>query len=214
MAVFARGAGRPAMNLYLARHGETQANRDGVYCGVSDLPLTPQGRWQAHRVAWQMAEIPFERVLTSRLRRSRETAAIICPGTAPEVWGEWDEMNFGAWELRHHRDLRTQDPVRYAAWCDDWQHALPPGGEGFQQFAQRIALATARLCGLEDAGNILLVAHQGVLGVLLANLLGLPPTAMWHFPFRQDAFSQVQVTAGFCAVNRLNDSGRATTPER
>ncbi|NDL63169.1 histidine phosphatase family protein [Acerihabitans arboris] len=202
------------MNLYLARHGETRANRDGVYCGVSDLPLTQQGRWQAHRVAWQLADIPFGRVLTSRLRRSRETAAILCPGTAPEAWPEWDEMNFGEWELRHHRDLRAQDPVRYAAWCDDWQHAPPPGGEGFQEFARRVERASARLRGQADDGNILLVAHQGVLGVLLATLLGLPPTAMWHFPFRQDAFTQVRLDHGFCVLNRLNDGGRATMPAR
>ncbi|WP_413730448.1 adenosylcobalamin/alpha-ribazole phosphatase [Sodalis sp. RH22] len=202
------------MRLYLVRHGETQANRDGVYCGVSDVVLTPKGRFQAHRVAWQLAEIPFGRVLTSRLRRSRETADIIRPGMPPEAWQEWDEMNFGAWELRHHRDLATQDPQRYAAWCDDWQHVAPPGGEGFQAFARRVGLAAARLREQDGADAILLVAHQGVLGVLLATLLGMPPAAMWHFPFRQDAFTQVTLNDGFCVLNQLNDSGRAMMPAR
>ncbi|HEY0208193.1 histidine phosphatase family protein [Acerihabitans sp.] len=202
------------MNLYLVRHGETQANRDGVYCGLSDLALTPKGRVQARRVARQLAGVTFGRVLTSRLQRSIETAGIICPSAPPEAWPEWDEMDFGEWELRHHHDLRTQDPRRYAAWCDDWQHVAPPGGEGFQTFARRVGQAAARLGEQDGAHAILLVAHQGVLGVLLATLLGLPPSAMWHFPFRQDAYTRVTLNDGFCVLNHLNDSGRATRPDR
>lgn len=198
------------MNLYLVRHGETQANRDGVYCGASDLPLTQRGGWQAHRVAWQLADVPFDRVLVSRLRRTGDTARILCAQMTPEAWPEWDEMNFGQWELRHHRDLRQQDAERYAAWCDDWQHAVPPEGEGFQAFAQRVMAAAARLHEPQFHGNTLLVAHQGVLGVLLATLLGLPPAAMWHFPFQQDAFTQVTLNEGFCVLKHANDRGRAT----
>ncbi|WP_413738885.1 histidine phosphatase family protein [Sodalis sp. RH21] len=202
------------MNLFLVRHGETQANCDGVYCGASDLPLTQRGRWQAHRVAWQLAEIRFDRILISRLKRSRETAQILRPQVEPECWAQWDEMDFGEWELRHHRDLRLDDAERYAAWCDDWQHVLPPGGEGFQSFSQRVVAATGRLRGQEQPGDILLVAHQGVLGIVLATLLGLPPTAMWHFPFQQDAFTQVSLDEGFCVLKHVNDSGRALVAGR
>ncbi|WP_413740989.1 adenosylcobalamin/alpha-ribazole phosphatase [Sodalis sp. RH15] len=199
------------MNLYLVRHGETQANYDGVYCGLSDLPLTQNGRWQAQHVAWQLAEVPFEMIAASALRRTRETANILRPHLEPQCSPEWNEMAFGEWELRHHHDLRREDPERYRAWCDDWRHTVPPGGEGFQEFSRRVVDATARLTG-EQAGNILLVAHQGVLSILLATLLGLPPDAMWHFRFRQNAFSQVTLTDGFCVLTCLNDSGRKTAP--
>lgn len=198
------------MNLYLVRHGETQANCDGVYCGSSDLALTQNGRWQAQRVAWQLAEVPFDRILTSQLRRTRETAAFVRPDCQPEGQPAWNEMSFGEWELRHHRDLRQDDPKRYQAWVDDWQHTPPPGGESFTDFSRRVIDATRNLIRDERPGNTLLVAHQGVLSVMLATLLGLPATAMWHFAFRQDAYAQLTLTEGFCVVNRLNDSGRKT----
>ncbi len=198
------------MNLYLVRHGETQANYDGVYCGISDLSLTQNGRWQARHVAWQLAEVPFHRILVSGLRRTRETAQILRPDRQPECWPDWNEMHFGEWELRHHHDLRRDDPERYGAWCDDWQHTVPPGGESFQDFSRRVTDATGRLIGDEQPGNTLLVAHQGVLSILLATLLGLPPDAMWHFAIHQNAFSQVTLTGGFCVLTCLNDSGRKT----
>ncbi|WP_213989564.1 adenosylcobalamin/alpha-ribazole phosphatase [Sodalis sp. dw_96] len=198
------------MNLYLVRHGETQANYDGVYCGLSDISLTQNGRWQSQHVAWQLSEVPFDRILVSALRRTRETATILRPDQQPESSPEWNEMAFGEWELRHHHDLRRDDPERYRAWCDDWQHAVPPGGDSFQDFSRRVMDATKRLIDDPQTGNILLVAHQGVLSILLATLLGLPPDAMWHFRFRQNAFSQVTLTDGFCVVTCLNDSGRKT----
>jgi len=202
------------MNLYLVRHGETQANVDGVYCGVSDLALTQRGQWQAHRLAWQLAAISFERILTSRLRRSQETAQILRPQATTETWPQLDEMDFGQWELRHHRDLKHQDAERYAAWCTDWQYAMPPDGEGFQAFSQRVVAVTDRLRQLDGAGNTLLVAHQGVLGIILATLLGLPPAAMWHFTFQQDAFTQVAINEGFCVLKQANDSGRVLMADR
>ncbi|XBS68157.1 histidine phosphatase family protein [Acerihabitans sp. KWT182] len=85
-----------------------------------------------------------------------------------------------------------------------------PGGEGFQDFSRRVIDATARLTDDDPAGNTLLVAHQGVLSILLATLLGLPPDAMWHFTFRQNAYSLVTLTKGYCVVTCLNDSGRKT----
>lgn len=197
------------MNLYLARHGETQANVDGVYCGSSDLPLIPQGRFQAHHIAWQLAAIPFQQVLTSTLTRARETAGIVCPHIPLEPSADWDEMHFGAWELRHHRDLRAQDAERYAAWCSDWRQVTPPGGEGFQTFAERVSRAAGRLEKEARHDTILLVAHQGVLAVLLATLLRLPPAALWHFSFRHDAYTRLELRQGFCVIKRLNDSGRA-----
>ena len=35
------------MKLYLIRHGQTQANVKGVFCGSSDIALTAEGEQQA-----------------------------------------------------------------------------------------------------------------------------------------------------------------------
>ncbi|TKI08027.1 alpha-ribazole phosphatase [Martelella alba] len=196
------------MNLYLVRHGETQANCDGVYCGVSDVPLTARGRRQAAQVARQLAGVRFDRVLASGLRRTQETAQILCPDSPPECRPIWNEMDFGEWELRHHRDLRREDAIRYRAWCDDWQQTVPPGGESFPAFSRRVAGAAGELARENPAGTLLLVGHQGVLSLLLAVLLGLPPAGMWHFTFRQDAYSRLRFADGFCVVTCLNDGGR------
>ena len=65
--------------------------------------------------------------------------------------------------MRHHRDLMQEDAENYSAWCNDWQHAIPTNGEGFQAFSQRVERFIARLSEYQHYQNILVVSHQGVL---------------------------------------------------
>ena len=73
------------MELYLVRHGQTQANLDGVYCGSSDLALTSLGEQQAKAVEAQLASLSFDAVYTSRLRRTQQTARHILGAEAEFV---------------------------------------------------------------------------------------------------------------------------------
>lgn len=73
------------MELYLVRHGQTQANLDGVYCGSSDLALTALGEQQADAVAAQLAGVSFDVVYTSGLQRTHQTAQRILGADAEFV---------------------------------------------------------------------------------------------------------------------------------
>ena len=65
------------MKLYIIRHGETKLNALGRLQGWTDEPLNQNGKDLAIITGEALKEIPFDLVITSPLKRARETAEII-----------------------------------------------------------------------------------------------------------------------------------------
>jgi len=193
------------MKLWLVRHGETEANVAGLYSGHAPTPLTEQGQMQAHRLGNMLNQVPFDRVLCSELERTQHTARLLLGERqiplAPHSL--LNEMFFGDWEMRHHRDLQVEDKANYDAWCADWQHAAPTNGESFPAFSQRVKAFADELAEYSDT-NLLIVSHQGVLSLLTALLLGMPTASMWHFRIDHGAWSVIDITAQFATLRVLN----------
>ena len=64
------------MEIVLVRHGETEWSLSGQHTSRTDLPLTDAGRERAMRLGPALADWNFSVVLTSPLRRARETCEI------------------------------------------------------------------------------------------------------------------------------------------
>ncbi|EEZ4381927.1 MULTISPECIES: adenosylcobalamin/alpha-ribazole phosphatase [Escherichia] len=194
------------MRLWLIRHGETQANVDGLYSGHAPTPLTARGIAQAQSLRTLLRDVPFDRVLCSELERAQHTARLVLDARQlpVRIIPELNEMFFGDWEMRHHRELMQEDAENYSAWCNDWQHAVPTGGEGFQAFSQRIERFIAGLGEYQQHKNVLIVSHQGVLSLLIARLIGMPTEAMWHFRVDQGCWSAIDINDGFATLRVLN----------
>ncbi|WP_155021551.1 adenosylcobalamin/alpha-ribazole phosphatase [Enterobacteriaceae bacterium] len=194
------------MRLWLVRHGETEANVAGLYSGHAPTPLTERGIAQAQSLSGLLHNVPFDNVLCSELERARHTTQLILGDREIPVciMPELNEMFFGDWEMRHHRDLAREDAENYAIWCNDWQNATPTNGEGFQAFSQRVERFIAQLADYKDSQNLLVVSHQGVLSVLVARLLSMPAAAMWHFRIEQGCWSAIDFCDDFAVLKVLN----------
>ena len=168
------------MKLWLVRHGETEANVAGLYSGHAPTALTERGIRQAQTLGKRLQAVPFQRVFCSELERTQRTASLLLGDrdVPRQSFAELNEMFFGDWEMRHHRDLQHEDAENYAAWCADWQHAAPTNGEGFQAFAERVSGFTAALPQHRELSPLLIVGHQGVLSLLIAPLLNMPDSAI------------------------------------
>src|SRR5213076_218915 len=85
--------------LLLARHGETDWNREGRWQGWADPPLNAAGRAQAHELAEQLRSVPFDAVYSSDLRRAHETAEIVAAPHAVPVVADLGlrEIDVGSW---------------------------------------------------------------------------------------------------------------------
>jgi probable phosphoglycerate mutase len=155
-------------DLIFVRHGATAPNLAGIRCGGDlDVPLVEAGRRQAAAAGERIRAlgIPVGVIVTSDLRRTRETAEIICRllnGVELVVEPAFAERRLGAWNMRSVADTETAVAAG----------VTPPGGESADEFFDRIAGAVETLLPRLDRCP-LLVGSKGVARVL-RELLGLP----------------------------------------
>ena len=74
---FATNTGTMRAEIFLVRHGETTANRDGVLQGQCDFPLTEKGEREAVQVGNALSEVSFTKLYHSDLRRVQHTTEIM-----------------------------------------------------------------------------------------------------------------------------------------
>jgi broad specificity phosphatase PhoE len=197
----------PAL-LFLARHGETDWNREGRVQGHTDIPLNEEGRRQAARLAARLKGLEIHAIVASDLVRAAETARIVgdAVGLAPVFSPAWREIGLGALEGRDgraaHRDFG--ELVSAAARQDA---PLGDGAETFAAFEARIVAGYERI-GRDHAGrNVLVVSHGGTLKALIAHLLGLPAGRIERLSLRANTgLSLVDYRHGRPQLALLNDA--------
>lgn len=145
--------------LILARHGETPANAGRLMVGKIDPPLTDRGRRQAEAVAAALPEGAV--VVSSPLRRARETAAVYGP---PEVDERWREVDYG--ELDGRPAAEAWLPL-WEEWQADPDYA-PPGGESLAAVGRRVRDACGELCDRAAAGHVVVFTHVGPIKAAVA----------------------------------------------
>jgi len=159
---------------YLVRHGESVANADDWLAGHVDAKMTSKGHRQAHKLSKELKNAPFERAVTSSLRRASETARMLMAGRKmplEETEALW-ERNMGAWARK--RRSRLKQTAEWRSQILSWG-GKPPGGESQLDIARR---SLTWLADTDTDVDTLLVAHGGVLRILLGLLEGKPPGAV------------------------------------
>ena len=162
-----------AVNLFAIRHGETAWTLSGQHTGVTDLPLTDNGRRLADQMRPVLAKETFELVLVSPLQRARETCERAGLGRKAIIEHDLIEWNYGKYEGLTSKQIRETAPgwLIFRNGC--------PDGEAPEQVGERVDRIITRTRAVE--GDVALFAHGHVLRVLVARWLGLPVSAGQHF---------------------------------
>jgi len=151
------------MVLFLTRHGETDYNLVGRYCGSIDAPLNGRGEAQARDLAARLAAegAQFDAVISSPLLRARQTADIVCAalGMDYEIFHEFAERNMGVFEGQTAEENREKYPEMWARHCSPTPDCAPDGGESARQMCARIDGGIARLREMHVGRRVLLIAH-------------------------------------------------------
>jgi len=154
--------------LRYVRHGATAPNLAHVRCGADlDVPLHELGREQAHEMARSLIGLqpPIGLIITSDLRRTRETARIIAaqlPGLEIQIVPGFAERRLGDWNLLSIEETQP--------WLDAGM--TPPGGESDSEFTLRVGRAIQAVKPWLHL-HPLLVGSKGVARIL-GQLVGLP----------------------------------------
>jgi probable phosphoglycerate mutase len=158
--------------LFLLRHGAIENPGQGLV-GQHDIALSRHGLDQARHWARVLAKVAFERIVASDLGRALTTAVIIAAGGPVESVPALREISLGAWEGLTREQIQARYPDLWQARRRDLANCRPPGGESFADLSRRVLPAFEAIAG-PAAGPVLVVAHAGVIRVVLCHLLGMP----------------------------------------
>lgn len=151
--------------MLLARHGETDWNREGRWQGHSDVPLNELGREQARELAYWMRDEPLDVIVSSDLRRAHETALIIAEAKRMAVSTD--------------AGLREIDVGRWGGLTPDEIAARFPGmathdGETNEQHLARVVAAFRRIAETHRGKRVLVISHGKTLRVIRRHATGRP----------------------------------------
>ena len=156
---------REEQRVYLLRHGETEWSLNGRHTGVTDVPLTENGRVAARLLRPILAKVTFLLVLTSPLQRAKETCELAGLGQFANVEPDLIEWNYGEYEGLKTEQIRLTRPG-WSVFRDGC-----PGGETPDQIGARADRVLNAIRATE--GNVALFAHGHILRVLAARWINL-----------------------------------------
>ena len=159
--------------LLLARHGETDWNRDGRWQGHSNTSLNARGKEQAQALADELTE-EIDVVYSSDLARARETAEIVADrlGLDIRLDPRLRERSFGSWEGLTGPEIEERDAEGLARW----RAGEGPGAsdaEPFDAFAERMGRFLEDVLQRHPGESVLVIAHGGSIRVIHALASGL-----------------------------------------
>ena len=191
-----------AKRIFFIRHGETELNALDAVDGRSDSGLNGNGRRQAVALKDylfstfpQVFDTTLTRLVGSPSRRAVETASYIFPDIECRTDPGFMEVDVGAVQGVRWRDALDETMLR----LEHGVHDQFPGGESFSEAQRRAALALSIHLG-EAPPNLVVVAHGGVISLMLLHSMGL---AIEAFPFTEIANCSCSVVEVFEIEGRL-----------
>ena len=152
------------MIINLLRHGATDANEKGLYCGFTDLPLSGPGKSKLIQIRDTQNYRTADIYITSGMKRANETLDILY-GKAPDlIIEDFKEYNFGRFEMKSHDELCGDE--EYLHWLECGCETMCPGGESREMFRNRIKAGLDRVAGL-NAESCMIVSHGGVIVTII-----------------------------------------------
>lgn len=193
--------------LLLVRHGNTKGNSAKRFWGQTDVELSATGIRQAKRLRDRLATERIDAIYTSNLRRASVTAEIIASRhqLAVITCAELHEINFGKFEGLTFKEISQLHPELVKIWPTRGLDFKYPGGESIADLNNRVIKFLDRLKKHSPEETILIVAHNGILRLLICHLLGIEP---WHWrQIRPDlaSLSILETYPQGAILNSLND---------
>jgi broad specificity phosphatase PhoE len=218
----------------LTDEGVRQANAVGVRLAAPAAPpsipvpdTAPLGIWHSplRRAAQTAQAIHEAREADAPLRRLEALT----------------ELSQGEWEGLTHTEVRERYPMQLAAWRDDPAHHHAPGGESLGAARDRARQALESILegaaddeiggrpdapaepvlGYEDVYGrarrqrwAIVVGHDGLLRLMLLELLGVPMEHFWSFPFALASVSVVDLGGDTARLRAHNLDEHVTALDR
>lgn len=157
------------MKIILIRHGMTIGNLNKCYIGATDESLCDEGIARLLELREKGIYIDADKVFSSPMKRSIETAKLIYDKHVPIIIDKYRECNFGLFEGKNYEQL--QDDPEYIEWVDSNGTIAFPNGESKDEFQQRCVEGFIEMLSYIERRNIDItiacVVHGGTIMSIL-----------------------------------------------
>jgi broad specificity phosphatase PhoE len=195
--------------IYVVRHGQTDFNLRSIVQGSGvDSDLNARGQEQALAFYNSYKHIPFDKVYTSALKRTRQSVrSFIDDGIPVESLVGLNEISWGTKE--GHRITPEEDEY-YHHMLKAWQlgdtSLRIEGGESPDEVVKRMQPAIDHIMSRTAEQTVLVCMHGRAIRILLCVLLNYPLRCMDTFDHENLCLYQLHYNGAFFTVERYNDT--------
>lgn len=166
--------------IYLVRHGESEANIQKRFSGITDVELSLKGKNQAIIAGQNLKSEKISHIYTSPLKRAKDTAKIICDEInidENKIITDINliEVNFGIFENMTWEEMRANNRNETDNWILKKHKYKFPEGEGYDDIIERISVFIDNI-----PDNSVIVSHFGVIQSILLYLKIVDDSSLWN----------------------------------
>jgi len=195
--------------IYILRHGQTDFNLQNIVQGSGvDSSLNDQGRAQAKAFFEMYRNIPFNKVYTSALKRTKETVKpFLDLGISMESLAGLNEIS---WGTKEGYKITPEEDEYYHYMLKQWQLGNTSlrieGGESPQDVVSRMQPAVDHIVAQEHEETVLVCMHGRAIRILLCMLLNYPLKSMDMFEHENSCLYRMDYNGTFFTVDLYNDT--------
>ncbi|MGO1244821.1 MAG: histidine phosphatase family protein [Sphingobacterium sp.] len=185
--------------FYFIRHGQTDLNLRGIVQGKGvDSPLNDTGRKQADAFYQMYKDVPFDKVYTSTLQRTKQTVSqFIADGIPTEEHFGLDEISWGVYEGKEQDDrVASGFQQLVASWKSGDLDLSVETGESPNDLVRRQKLAMEFMLSKKNEETVLICMHGRALRIMLCHLTGISVCKMDDFPHTNTALYVLEFKNG------------------
>ncbi len=192
--------------LIITRHGQSIANAEFKFAGISDFDLSELGFKQAEMVADYICknekpDIIYSSDLSRAYHTAEPTAKRLCMEINPTE--ELREIFAGEWEGLTTAEIAERYTEDFEVWKNNYAFSRPTGGESTAEVYRRAVKTVEKIAKRHGGQSVMLSTHATLVRALSAHSLGLDETRVGEIPFTHNA-----------SVNIFLYDGEQLIPER
>ncbi len=171
--------------FYFIRHGQTDLNLKGIVQGRGvNSPLNETGLRQAQAFYQAFKHIPFDKIYTSTLLRTKQTVQpFLDLGIPSEELDGLDEISWGIYEGKEQNEtIMSGFEEIVSAWRNNELDIRIAEGESPNQLVSRQKEAVRHMLAKEQEETVLVCMHGRALRIMLCHLTDMPVCLMDDFP--------------------------------
>ena len=192
--------------LYLVRHGEVEAKYHRVFGGRIDMELSPLGHQQVKAAADYFQRHPPHVMYASPMKRVQQTLSPLAEwtGLKPIVLQGLREVDFGTWTGLSWEQVYERFKVSAFDWLKELEAGSIAGAESTGDFRKRVEESLKRILEESSYKEVAILAHGGVIRMILAIVLELPFARMSIFDVEYASITKVKLRPAKTEIELLN----------